>query len=66
MRLTAEQEQRIAAAAERKADLDRRWAVAHEATKQAMRARGEPVREDFSNRAEYRKAAARFRRKGGK
>ena len=63
MRLSAEQERKLDELAERKADLDRRWAGAHEATKQAMRARGEPVREDFSNRAAYRKAAARYRRK---
>ncbi len=66
MRLSAEQQAKVDELAQRKADLDRRWAVAHEATKQAMRARGEPVREDFSNRAEYRKAAARYRRKSGK
>lgn len=65
MRLSAEQQAKVDELAQRKADLDRRWAVAHEATKQAMRARGEPVREDFSNRASYRAAVARFR-KGGK
>lgn len=60
---TREQEQKLAELAERKAELDRRWAVAHEETKRVMRARGEPVREDFPNRAAYRSALARFRRK---
>lgn len=63
---TAEQAERIAAAAARKVDLDRRWHVAHEATKQAMRERGEPVREDFASRASYRAAVAKYRRKGPK
>lgn len=61
--LTAEQQRKVDELAARKAELGRRWAVAHEATKQAMRARGEPVREDFPNRAGYRAAVARFRRK---
>lgn len=60
---TPEQERKLAELAKRKAELDRRWAVAHEETKRAMRARGEPVREDFPNRTAYRSAAARFRRK---
>ena len=62
--LTDEQQRKVADLATRKAELDRRWAVAHEATKQAMRARGEPVREDFPNRSAYRAAAAKFRRGG--
>lgn len=61
---TREQEERLAAAFARKADLDRRAAVVIEQTKQAQRARGEPVREDFASRAAYRAAAAKFRRKG--
>lgn len=65
MRLSAEQQDKVDQLAARKADLDRRWAVAHEATKTAMRERGEPVREDFPNRAAYRSAVARYRRKAG-
>lgn len=63
MRLTPEQERRLAELVERKADIDRRWFVAQEETKQAMRLRGEPVREDFPSRAAYRAACAKFRRK---
>lgn len=64
MRLSAEQQARIDEAAQRKTDLDRRAANVIEETKRAMRQRGEPVREDFPNRDEYRRAAAQFRRKG--
>ena len=48
----------------KEADEARRLFVDEEATKQAMRDRGEPVREDFPNRREYRAAAARYRRGG--
>ncbi|MCA9270110.1 MAG: hypothetical protein KDA41_16625 [Planctomycetales bacterium] len=46
----------------READEARRLYVDEQATKKAMRARGEPVREDFANRREFRAATARFRR----
>lgn len=46
----------------READEARRLYVDEQATKKAMRARGEPVREDFANRRDYRAAVARFRR----
>lgn len=63
---TAEQAERIAAAAARKAELDARAAAVVGQTRQAMRDRGEPVRGDFASRASYRAAVAKYRRKGPK
>ena len=62
--LTAEQQRKVDELAERVADAGRRWADAQKEMKVAMRARGEPVRDDFPNRAAYRSALARFRRRG--
>ncbi len=59
MRLPAETEMELRKAA---VDEARRRRIDDEQTKRAMRDRGEPVREDFPNRQEYRAAAARYRR----
>lgn len=59
---TAEQQERLAALARRKAEIDERAAVVLERTRREMRERGEPVRGDYPSRAAYRTAYAKYRR----
>lgn len=61
---TPEQVTRLDELAARKREIDLRAATLRYEVQQAMRAAGQPVREDYPSRADYRAAFARWR-KGG-
>lgn len=60
---TLEQQRRLDDLARRKAEIDERAANVIVELRQEMRARGEPVRDDFPSRAAYRTAYAQYRRR---
>lgn len=65
MRLPPEIEAQLAERREMIAAQERTTAEIAELRKQVMRSTGEPVREDFTNRHEYRAAVKKFRAKTG-